>query len=320
MVKSLKMPASPVRPQSSRSLLFMYPILALSILAVGGLYMRNAHKTFLKQNLVVSSPKDSIEFKMQWAQSKDLLDKDGTGMDICNIMPQCFGESKSHKTAGSCRKSMKDVLAYYDNGILIEKGKNGAEDKVVGFCSVYPYKGRDLTLMMIYNVCIGEGYRANGWGKRLVMKTVDAVMEKHQQPAERVLLALDVDLRSPTAADAFAAYAKMGFMRWVGPCQGIHNYDFGAGIREPLITPPLENNFVSLFRDPKSYISSVYGRMKPKEGQDPKSFKYPTHFCMYRWYNDSFHTIGAQLKAQIGKMDLKYGQSKATEDETSVQE
>lgn len=280
--------------------------------------MRRHHKQFLENNLNVKKTDDNIEFKMQWmAQEKDWLHKEGTGMDVCNIMPQCFGESKTHKTTASCWGPMKDVLKYYDNGFLIEKGINGKEDKVVGFCSVYPYKGRDLTMMMIYNVCIGESYRNRGWGKRLVMKTVDAVMAKHNHPAERVLLALDVDFRSPTAADAFASYAKMGFMRWVGPCQGIHNYDFGPGFRLPLFNPPpLENNFVSLFRDPQKYIEDVYGKMKPQNGQDVKTFKYPTHFCMYKWYNDAFQDIGAQLKAQIGKMDQHYGQSKATEDST----
>lgn len=282
--------------------------------------MRWQHLKFLKENTAArSTDNNNIEFKMQWAQSTETLHKENTGMDVCNIMPQCFGESKTHKTKESCHGPMQNVFKYYENGFLVEKGAKREEDKVVGFCSIYPYKGRDVTLMMIYNVCIGEGYRSKGWGKRIVMKTVEAVMQKHQIPAERVLMALDVDLRSPTAADAFAAYAKMGFMRWVGPCQGIHNYDFGPGIRSPLVNPPpLENNFVSLFRDPQAYIESVYGGLKPQEGESGKSFKYPTHFCMYKWYNDSFQEVGAHLRAQIVKMDQLYGQSKGTEEEEST--
>ena len=284
------------------------PLISILILALGGFY----YDKYLK-----IPDKPVIDFQIEWSQTRTSLHKPNTLMDVCRIMPQCFGESKTHRTQQSCQRPILDVFKYYHNSFLIERAK-GRPDKVIGFLSLYPYVTRDITMIMIYNVCIDAEYRSKGLGKRIVNESIEAVIEKFKLDRSKIVLALDVDLRSPTAGDAFALYAKMGFARWIAPCEGIHNYDFTKAILNPSSQPPFENNMVSLYRDPQNYIQKVYETMKPPGGSEAssesiKKFKYPTHFCMYKLYSDSFTEIGNFLKNQISLMDEKYGQNNREE-------
>jgi ribosomal protein S18 acetylase RimI-like enzyme len=289
------------------------PLISILILVLGGFY----YKIYLAKPS--APPPATIEFQMEWKETRDSLHKPNTPMDVCRIMPQCFGESKTHRTTESCQKPMKDVFKYYNNALLIEKAQ-GKPDKVVGFLSSYPYRTRDVTMLMIYNVCIDAAYRNKGLGKRIVNESIEAVIEKFNLDRSKILLALDVDLRSPTAADAFALYAKMGFTRWISPCEGIHNYDFTKALQNFSTALPLQNDFIALYRNPEEYIKKVYDAMKPSaevaaSPEKLEKFNYPTHFCMYKTYEDSYLDIGDRLKKTISQMDLAYG--KADRDDQS---
>lgn len=284
------------------------PIISILILLIGGIYLYRKNESLNLKSLNSKTPSQpnttqGIIFEMQWSNEKKTFHKLNTPMDVCRIMPQCFGESKTHKTHESCSRPILSVIEYYHNGYLIDNGK------VVGFCSIYPYTlpHSGYTMIMIYNVCIDKEFRSKGFGKRIVNQSIDAVINKFNLPKEKVVLALDVDLRSPTAGDAFAVYSKMGFMRWVAPCDGIHKYDFMKAVRNSSSIPSLENNFVSLYRDDANYIEKIYNI-------NNKDKTYKTHFCMYKLYNDSFQAIGNKLKDQISKLDAKYGNTETRED------
>jgi hypothetical protein len=304
--KESTLPVSLLKTVQSSSM-FHYlvgPLISILILVLGGYYY-NIHLKTPEQPAVI--------FQMEWANTRDSLHKPNTLMDVCRIMPQCFGESKTHRTTQSCQKPIQDVFKYYHNSFLIEKAK-GRPDKILGFLSAFPYITRDITMIMIYNVCIDFSYRNKGLGKRIVNESIESVIEKFKLDRSKIVLALDVDLRSPTAGDAFALYAKMGFSRWVAPCEGIHNYDFTKAVRNPSSQPPFENNLLSLYRDPQSYIQKIYETMKPPGGSEAsaenlKKFNYPTHFCMYKLYTDSFTEIGNLLRHQISVMDEKFGKT-----------
>jgi ribosomal protein S18 acetylase RimI-like enzyme len=244
------------------------------------------------------APPQKIVFRMQFSGMSPVC-QEGTLMDACNIMPQCFGEGESHRTPENCHSSMRDVFRYYHNGHLIDI--SGKEERLVGFISLYARRFPQAVMMMVYNVCIHKDYRARGLGKRIINEAVEALIDELHLDRSQVILALDVDLRSPTAGDALAAYVRMGFVRWIAPCEGIHNYDFTRAIRDSETLPPMRNNFVALYRSPQKYIQEIYESMDPSK-------KYPTHFCMYKWYKDSYADLGAMLVAQVSKMDEKSGQ------------
>lgn len=190
----------------------------------------------------------------------------------------------------------------------------------------------DYHAFMIYNVCIDEERRGQGVAKKMVTGMLDAMvkhygLEKYAKSNGRdrdpktgkiippLLVGLDVDLTTDNMPEAFSLYAKLGFVRWWTPCASVAQHKWSPLI-DAQISYAEENQGYAAYdrRDEQGNVKKYTGLLPTKIGDFPLarmmwgdsepylknafklgSGKRPTHFCMYKFYSDSFNSIGQTI-------------------------
>lgn len=277
----------------------------------------------------------------------------GTMMDACRILQQCFAGSDVYGSPEVCYRNLDPTIKYYDSGFMVEE-MEGKEDRLVGFMSVHrdiAYKGNTQTQrkqnnlqpqhenyysLIVYNVCVDEERRGKGVAKAMIPQFLDALVKHYKlernanatgreidpktgMPIPPLLIGLDVDLTSESIADAFALYAKLGFVRWWTPCTSVANHKWASlidtqfsyqkdggqvfvssekkdaygNIKRPAGLLPTHNSdfpMAKLLWDPAPYLKNAFNL-----GSSAKASKRPDHFCMYKFYSDSFHSMAKAL-------------------------
>lgn len=242
-----------------------------------------------------------------------VIHKRNTLMDVCRIMPQCFGHSKTFGDLKSCQDGISLTMEHYDSGILIETAPGGQEE-VVGFLSALPVRRENQIFIFFYNVCIDSSRRRKGLAKKLLSEFVEKYVSITNWPRDRIFLALDVDLRAPVAVGALSLYIKLGFVRWMEPCKNVYENEVSRAIRPPHNTRPL-HNLAAIFADPKGYAKRWYQPFDPSHPSHKKGEAYPTHFCMYKKLEDSFDGIGKALVASVADLDTRFPNMVIPDDE-----
>lgn len=191
-----------------------------------------------------------------------------------------------------------------------------------------PPQTDDYHAFILYNVCIDEERRGQGLAKAFIPKFLDAMVKHYRlekyasatgsqldpatgKPIPPLLVGLDVDLTSDMMPDAFSLYAKLGFVRWWTPCSSVANHKWASLVDTQLAyreekqgyspgerkdeqgnvkraagllpTRLSEYPLAKLLWDPQAYLKNAFDQ--------GTSSKKHSHFCMYKFYSDSFHTL-----------------------------
>ena len=228
--------------------------------------------------------------------------------DVCRMMPDCFPRSKSFGEFGRCQKDLALTMDHYDSGFLIESlGENGQE-RAVGFLSALPLRRQNRIFIFIYNVCIDPERRRKGLASKLLNGFVEEYIAHTNWPRSRIFLALDVDLRTPMAKGALSLYLKLGFVRWMEPCKNVYENDVTKVINPPRNS---DQHLGQIIADPEGYVANYYSAYERGDRETP----YPTHFCLYKKYEDSFDRIGKTLIDKISQLDAKFPNAVKDEEE-----
>lgn len=259
------------------------------------------------------------------------LHQPNTEMDACPLLISCFGENDRYSVYGEehCPNNLDLTLKYYDSAYLVEE--DGVNRKAVGFISIHHQRASELTrtrispakdqhALIVYNVCVHPEYRGRGLGKRLVPEFVDAMIKHYKLESfaqsrgdnpddpPPLIVALDVELDTPSSQEAFSIYARQGFIRWIQPCKSVAELDWrivndtrgkihplgqmlsadrGKYLREAYRLDPDNGSIIrtSLTRGPER---DGQGRVKKDQPKDPRLVN---HLCMYKYYADSYGQI-----------------------------
>jgi predicted GNAT family acetyltransferase len=166
----------------------------------------------------------------------------------------------------------------------------------VGFISFHIETASPSTAISMYNVCVDPAYRGRGIAKRLIADGVEE-QRRHAKLGSKLLLGLDVDLTTEFAAESFALYAKLGFLRGWQPCRSVGDVDWRPVLEQPassLVRSPMAD----ILAMPQKYLENeIMGknpsqrlRSRRSSSSDPYS-----HFCMFRLYNESWMSMGKFL-------------------------
>lgn len=192
----------------------------------------------------------------------------------------------------------------------------------------------DYHALIIYNVCIDEERRGQGVAKKLIPEFIDAMvkhykLEKYAKATGReidpktgkaippLLIGLDVDLTSDTMPEAFSLYAKLGFLRWWTPCSSVANHKWTALIDTQIAWDDARQGYgANEKKDAQGNIKKTSGLLPTRIADfpaarllwEPKPYlsnafnlgtgQKPNHFCMYKFYHDSFHGMAKSLLAE----------------------
>ncbi len=189
----------------------------------------------------------------------------------------------------------------------------------------------DYHALVIYNVCVDEERRGKGIAKKLIPEFIDATIKHYKlekyakatgkeidpktgKPIPPLIVGLDVDLTSDLMPDAFSLYTKLGFVRWWTPCISVARHKWTSLIetqaswyeskqgysaaekrdehgnvkRNTGLLPARNADFplARLLWDPAPYLENSFNLGTGKK---------PNHFCMYKFYSDSFITMAKSL-------------------------
>lgn len=232
----------------------------------------------------------------------------GTDMDACRLLIHCFPEPGSiYQDHSTCVFNMSHLLKYLDSSALVHQGR------ILAFVSFHLRRdGPDRNAILIYNVCVDPMVRGHGFAKRLVGEGIEDMMTHHKLRGKRTLLGLDVDMTSAMAAESFSLYTKLGYLRGWQPCPSVGDVDWRAFFSDPphaaILTP-----FNSILNDLPAYVrDEVEGRrpasrFKRLSQGSAASVKYD-HYCMFKWYNESWLAIGKALAAPFRAKQLPHQQ------------
>lgn len=238
-----------------------------------------------------------------------LVHQPNTPLDSCRILIDCYPEADSqYVDLETCHKKHPKVFDYFDSSALLYKGQ------LVGFLSLdFRVNRADpaQVAINIYNVCVDRRFRSRGLGRLLVERSVDEAVKFYNltRNGRRVLLGLDVNLSTKYAVHSFVLYAKMGFLRGWQPCHTIMDVDWrpffhpSSSSSRPELGSPLD----ALLRDPKQYQEDeIKG-----EGRRPRLPLFRSrkgeamdHYCMFKWYGESWATLGEIIAAPFGEKIL----------------
>lgn len=215
-------------------------------------------------------------------------------LDNCEMLRDCFpGSNSIYQSHEECVRNMRLILRHYDSSIIIHRGRT------VGFISFHVEvnpNDRRQHAVNIYNVCVHPAHRGRGLAKRLLAEGLEALLDHRQIRDKQLLLALDVDLTSPMAAESFSMYVKLGYMRAWQPCRSVADVDWRPLFKDleaPAVVSPLPAILANLSR----YVEDEVRGKKPRvhlpsrtSSSDPLD-----HFCMFKFYNESWYTLGRAL-------------------------
>lgn len=200
-----------------------------------------------------------------------------------------------------------------------------------------PAQPDDYHAFIIYNVCIDEERRGQGIAKKMIPAFIDAMikhyrLEKYAKATGKetdpktgklvppLIIGLDVDLTSDTMPEAFSLYAKLGFVRWWTPCTSVAYHKWA-----PLIDTQLawaderQGHGINDTKDPQGNVKKTTGLLPTRSSDfpvarmlwDARSYltnafnlgtgKKPNHFCMYKFYSDSYASMAKQLMEESNK-------------------
>lgn len=212
--------------------------------------------------------------------------------DACRILMKCFNEDGSiYEDLPTCHNNMKLILKYYHNTALFDAGL------LVGFSSFhYETAPSGAKAISIYNVCVDPAYRQRGLAKRMLAEGVEEMRAYQKITGDKLLLALDVDLSTEMAAESFALYAKMGFLRGWQPCRSVADVDWRPVIEDPG-NQMTKSPMAEILGSPKKYLEDEVMGGKPGLRLKPRGYsKEPiNHFCMFRFYEEDWLTMGKYL-------------------------
>lgn len=219
-----------------------------------------------------------------------------TAMDACRILQGCYpGENSIFTDRKTCHENMPWILRSFTSSALRHRGQ------VVGFVSFEMSREREgdaNVAIMVYNVCVDPALRSRGLARRLMQEGVEEMLDHHRLRGHNVLLGLDVNLTSEMAAVAFSIYAKLGFVRAWQPCHSVGDVDW-----RPLFKPghaATRSPLARLLADPDDYVRRVLsgtdtGPLLPSLSSPHK--RVPDHYCMFKFYAESWHSMGTVLAA-----------------------
>lgn len=194
-----------------------------------------------------------------------------------------------------------------------------------------PPQSDDYHSLILYNVCIDEERRGQGIAKKMIPAFIDAMIKHYKlekyakatgreidpatgKPIPPLVVGLDVDMTSDTMPEAFSLYAKLGFVRWWTPCSSVANHKWTALI-DTQTSWEDSNPGVTERRDERGNVKKSSGLLPTRMADfpiarllwEPKSYlknafnlgtgNKPTHFCMYKFYCDSFHGMAKTILA-----------------------
>lgn len=227
--------------------------------------------------------------------------------DACPILKDCFDSPDSiFRDTDTCESNLKDLKNYYSNSAAYFSSEWGPElqGRTAAFTSFHVESDPDMpsrSAVFIYNVCVHPKARRLGLSRKLVTEGFDSVIKERNLDPKQTLLAVDVDLTTPMAAEAFASYAKMGFMRAWQPCASVGYVDWRPIFARTL---PAESSAIMKILDtPQEYIKETMqapAELLRKKGVllNTRQKKRPeklTHFCMFRMYDEGFQSWGHTL-------------------------
>ena len=217
-------------------------------------------------------------------------------------------------------------MKYYHSGFAFERsGKE--EETLVGFLSILPIRHPNLLVLQIYNVCVHPLKRKQGIATKLVNESVAGVLvheralyAKHALGGKKdwienppVLLALDVNWEDELAAEALALYVKMGFVRYMVPCENVYQYDYRKILNtdhDVKRNPRIDHLPLSNFPFASFYLKGVDWADAKIQRADGKLL---SHFCMYKFLDDDI--LGTARAMRKRYQELKATQGVVEEEE-----
>lgn len=234
-----------------------------------------------------------------------IIHQRGGLLDNCPMLMDCFPDPDSiYRDMDSCHSNMNYILKYYDSSIILVDGKS------VGFISFHMEEdpdNPDHKAINIYNVCIDKKYRGKGLAKKMTEEGVEEMIRHHKLKGKKTLLALDVNFKDKMAAEAFSMYVKLGYFRAWQPCHGIGDIDWRPLFNTPkadLVKSPLS----TILSDPETYKKEeiIGNKLLPHLQSRRKTRNEPMfHYCMFKFYGESWHSLGQTLNAPIKEMLAK---------------
>lgn len=284
----------------------LFSIIALAVFSVLGYFVG-----FLNRPPAPLTPRqavDSLIFKHHHISRPLKLHEPNGLTDFCPLLGECYphGDSMFRKL-DTCHKSLSTLFQYYDSSAMYDP-KSG---EPVAFISFFADRdSKNNRLIHIYNVCVHPKWRNMGVARRLINEGIEETLAFHNiTDKSKVALGLDVDLTSPMPAEAFALYAKMGFMRGWQPCSSVGNIDW-----RPLFAEPAgdiaRSSILELLADPKKYQEDV---LKKGVGRAFFPLRNPNyeetaedrnHFCMFKMYHDSWMRLGELIAEPIPRAPI----------------
>lgn len=224
-----------------------------------------------------------------------LVHQVNSSMDACPILVECYpGVESIYANYSTCVENMPLILKYYDSSALVKDGH------VIGFISYNVERDHQIPknrAISIYNVCIDPVVRGRGLAKRMLAEGIEAVISHYSLLPESTLLALDVDLTSQMGAESFSLYAKLGFLRGWQPCRSVGDVDWRPLFTAPT-SPAIQSPLSTILVDPVGYQQDILKGKNPTPRLPSRSQSSSgtfNHYCMFRFYQESWLTIGQML-------------------------
>lgn len=272
-----------------------------------------ASRHFYNSQSAEAGKKPTFKFVVEMASKSvsavHLPDSDKA--DVCSIMPTCF--PRSHYTIRGdptgtrkkCHAEMVVLMQYYHSGYAIEESTG----ELVGFLSILPVRHPDLLRLQIYNVCVRPEYRRQGIATRMINASIAQIIDKerefYREKAAKgikdwlaeppVLLGLDVEWKDEDAAQSLALYVKMGFTRFMAPCESVYRHDFRK-VLESVREIDRLGSAATLAHFPMPLAMSQQAKYFKNRMERADGHLFP-HFCMYKMADDSWLSIGESLKS-----------------------
>jgi GNAT superfamily N-acetyltransferase len=195
-----------------------------------------------------------------------------------------------------------------------------------------PPQQDDYHAFILYNVCIDEEKRGQGVAKKMIPQFIDELIRHYRleryansngrdidpqtgHPIPPLLVGLDVDLTSDTMPEAFSLYAKLGFVRWWTPCTSVANHKWTSLIDAQMNYAKDDQSYGAQDRrDENGNVKKSTGLLPTHNGDFPiaqmlwdpnpylknafnlgSSTNRPSHFCMYKFYQDSYGSLAKSL-------------------------
>lgn len=218
-------------------------------------------------------------------------------------------------------------MKYYHSGFAFEK--EGDKENLVGFLSILPLRHPNLLVLQIYNVCVHPLKRKRGIATKLVNESISGVLvheralyTKHALEGKRdwienppVLLALDVNWEDEWVAEALALYVKMGFVRYMAPCENVYKYDYRKVLNaenDVRRGGDIENLPLTHFPFGSLYLKGLDWAETRMERADGKVLG---HFCMYKFLDDNILETAKKMKQRYNELKAAQGAVREEEDE-----